>query len=67
MNAPANLSSSNAALIDLRDWLLAQREAGRTALESEADSRKIALVQGRIGLVSELLRMTDPAHPRYGT
>lgn len=61
-----NLSPSNAALIEFRAWLEAEREKARTVLETEADPRKLALTQGRVGLVNELLKLSDPTHRRYG-
>ena len=61
-----NLSPSNAALIELRAWLESEREKSRSQLETESDPRKVAIQQGRVGLVNELLKLSDPTHRRYG-
>lgn len=60
------LSPSNATLIELRGWLSSEREKARAVLETESDPRTLTLTQGRVGLVNELLRLTDPEHRRYG-
>ena len=67
MTAPPVLNPNNAALIELREWLQSQREAGRDVLEGESDPRKIAHTQGRLELVNELLFHTDPERRRYGS
>ena len=63
---PPALNPRNAALLELRAWLTAERATGRDALEAEADPRKIATMQGRLGLLAELLRLSDPERQHYG-
>ena len=59
------LSRGNPGIQELKDWLKAQREAGRDALETASGDRILHL-QGRLELIGELLRNIDPAHRGYG-
>ena len=60
------LSPANAAVAELEAWLLGERERGRIELETEEEPRKVAWLQGRLGMLAELLQNLDPGHRRYG-
>ena len=44
----------------LRVWLEEQRAAARDALEGAKDIEEVRRLQGRLGLLAEMLRHTDP-------
>ena len=48
------------AIHELRVWLEAERERARDMLEGEKDTEEIRRIQGRLALLKELLRHTDP-------
>lgn len=61
-----SLSSGNAAVIELRDWIAAERAAVWIRLETETDPTAIYKLQGRAALLGELAQSIDPEHRRYG-
>lgn len=48
------------ALHDLRAWLEEQREGARNSLEGAKDIEEVRRLQGRLALLAEMLRHTDP-------
>ena len=63
---PRSLSSGNAAVIELRDWIAAERAAVWLKLEGETDPTTIYRLQGRAALLGELAQSINPEHRRYG-
>lgn len=60
------LERGNAAVMQLRAWLVGERERIRETLETAPDLLTIQRLQGRATLLSELLRLVDETHRAYG-
>ena len=56
------LGQRNASIFELKEWLEGQREKVRDELETATDRDKALSLQGRVGLIKELLTNIDPKH-----
>ena len=61
------LDHGNTAVVQLRDWLQAQRKAAQRVLEDERDHDVLLRTQGRAALLRELEQRCDPAHQQLMT
>ena len=60
------LERGNAAVMQLRAWLIGERERMRDSLETAPDLLTIHRLQGRTAVLTELLLLVDEKHRAYG-
>lgn len=57
-----HLDPGNPSTQDLRAWLADERERARDGLVGAQDMEQVRRLQGRLELIAEMLRQTDPEH-----